>query len=27
VLNGATFEDGVKVTDDEPTTQDEKVAA
>jgi putative transposase len=27
VLNGATFKDGVKVTDDEPTTQDEKVAA
>ena len=27
VLDGATFKDGVKVTDDEPTTQDEKVAA
>jgi putative transposase len=27
VLNGATFKDGVKVTDDEATTQDEKVAA
>ena len=27
VLNGATFKDGVKVTDDETTTQDEKVAA
>jgi putative transposase len=27
VLNGATFKDGVKVTDDETTTQDERVAA
>ncbi len=27
VLDGATFKDGVKVTDDEATTQDEKVAA
>ncbi len=27
VLNGATFKDGVKVTDDETTTQDEEVAA
>jgi len=27
VLDGATFKDGVKVTDDETTTQDEKVAA
>ena len=27
VLNGATFKDGVKVTDDEATTQDERVAA
>jgi putative transposase len=26
VLDGATFKDGVKVTDDEDTTQDEKVA-
>jgi putative transposase len=26
VLNGATFKDGVKVTDDETTTQDERVA-
>jgi transposase-like protein len=27
VLDGATFKDGVKVTDDEATTQDEEVAA
>ena len=27
VLDGATFKDGEKVTDDETTTQDEKVAA
>lgn len=27
VLDGATFTDGLKVTDDEPTTQDEEVAA
>ncbi len=27
VLNGATFKDGVKVTDDEATTQDEEIAA
>ena len=27
VLNGVTFKDGVKVTDDETTTQDEEVAA
>jgi hypothetical protein len=27
VLDGATFKDGVKVTDDEATTQDEKLAA
>jgi putative transposase len=27
VLNGATFKDGVKVTEDETTTQDERVAA
>ena len=27
VLNGATFKDGVKVTDDQTTTQDEEVAA
>ena len=27
VLDGATFKDGVKVTDDETTTQDERVAA
>lgn len=27
VLDGATFKDGVKVTDDEVTTPDEKVAA
>jgi putative transposase len=27
VLDGATFKDGVKVTDDETTTQDEEVAA
>jgi len=27
VLNGATFKDGVKVTDDEAATQDERVAA
>lgn len=27
VLNGATFKDGVKVTDNETTTQDEEVAA
>jgi putative transposase len=27
VLDGAKFKDGVKVTDDEATTQDEKVAA
>jgi transposase-like protein len=27
VLNGATFKDGVRVTDDETTTQDEEVAA
>jgi hypothetical protein len=27
VLDGATFKDGEKVTDDEATTQEEKVAA
>ena len=27
VLDGATFKDGVKVTNDEATTQDEEVAA
>jgi len=27
VLDGVTFKDGVKVTDDEATTQDEEVAA
>jgi putative transposase len=27
VLDGATFKDGVKVTDNEATTQEEKVAA
>jgi putative transposase len=27
VLDGATFKDGVKVTDDQTTTQDEEVAA
>jgi hypothetical protein len=27
VLDRATFKDGVKVTDDEATTQDEEVAA
>jgi hypothetical protein len=26
VLAGATFKDGIKVTDDEPTTTDEEVA-
>ena len=27
VLTGATFKDGIKVTDDETTTTDERVAA
>ncbi len=27
VLNGARFKDGIKVTEDDTTTQDEKVAA
>jgi putative transposase len=27
VLNGAVFKDGIRVTEDETTTQDEKVAA
>jgi len=27
VLDGAKFKDGIKVTDDETTTTDEKVAA